>query len=266
MAEDEIKYVGVDGCKIGWFSVGMGDGDCFKVKAFISFSDLVNHYSDVKLILVDMPIGLPEGSSTERACEPAARRLLLKPRSSSVFRIPTGEAVHKMAEGMPFEEVKKLEQSLTGGKSITEQARWIMDKIAQVDGVIITRNKDALPKIREIHPELCFWALNNRAAMKNKKQPVKGSEERLEVLRTIECLTDSIYKKAYSKWTRSEVARDDILDALVAAATAKLACTDPKYELRKLPGECPTDYQTAMPPEMVYAVKKADNSCKDSSC
>ena len=255
MTKSKSKYVGVDGCPCGWVSIGLDDNCGYEVKVFAEFGDLVDYYSDACLILVDMPIGLPKGSQAERGCNPAARSLLRKPRSSSVFRVPTREAVHKVAEGLSFEEAKKLEQDLTGGKSISEQARWIMDKIDQVDRVMTTQSKNAFPRIREIHPELCFWGLNKKTAMKNKKKPVKGSKERLEVLSTVECLSETIYNKACGKWRRYEVARDDILDAFVPAVTAKLSYTD-AYTLQSIPAAPQWDEEKCLRMEMVYVSKK----------
>ena len=255
MTQSKSKFVGVDGCKAGWFSVGLDDDCGYEVKVCDDFQGILDYYRNASLILVDIPIGLPDGSPSERPCDPAARRLLKRPRSSSVFRVPTRETVHQMAEGLSFEEAKKLEQDLTDGKSISEQTRWIMDKIAQVDRVMTTQSDNASLRIREIHPELCFWGLNKKTAMKNKKKPVKGSDERLQVLGTAECRTQKIYDKACLHWRRKEVARDDILDALVAAVTAKLGCQDNDYELRTLPDDPPKDCK-GLPMEMVYTIKK----------
>ena len=57
----EIEFVGVDGCKCGWFSVGFsGDGEP-ESNVFHAFDELVKCYKSAKLILVDIMIGLPEG-------------------------------------------------------------------------------------------------------------------------------------------------------------------------------------------------------------
>ena len=55
------EFVGVDGCKGGWFSVGFDQDGCCETEVFPTFCELLAHYSGAKLILVDIPIGLPEG-------------------------------------------------------------------------------------------------------------------------------------------------------------------------------------------------------------
>ena len=78
-----------------------------------------------------------------------------------------------------------------------------------------------------------------------------GIEERKGVLRRYEPRTDNIYNCASTEYRRSQVARDDILDALVAAVTAKLGWPD---NLRTLP-ECPSTDDNCLPMEMVYVVR-----------
>ena len=105
------KFVGVDGCKAGWFSVGL-DRDGFEAKVFCTFSDLLAHYRDAKLILVDIPIGLPEGKGG-RDCDREAREKLGRPRASSVFPTPTRQTVQQASrapkdyEGLPSASRRK---------------------------------------------------------------------------------------------------------------------------------------------------------------
>ena len=56
------EFVGVDGCRCGWVSVGFNNDGKYELKAFFTFDELVEYYNAAKLILVDMPIGLPEGA------------------------------------------------------------------------------------------------------------------------------------------------------------------------------------------------------------
>ena len=78
MTDSAIKYVGVDGCKAGWIGVGLSDGDgCPKVEVCKEFADLVACFGDACVILVDIPIGLPEDTVT-RACDIEARKTLEK--------------------------------------------------------------------------------------------------------------------------------------------------------------------------------------------
>ena len=53
------QFVGVDGCPYGWFSVGLDTATGYEVKAFRTFRKLLDHYAEARLVLVDIPIGLP---------------------------------------------------------------------------------------------------------------------------------------------------------------------------------------------------------------
>jgi predicted RNase H-like nuclease len=80
----------------------------------------------------------------------------------------------------------------------------------------------------------------------NKKQ-ARGREERLEVLRRYFPAADALLRKAAARYMRRQVALDDVIDAMVAAVTAK--CGDGAY--RTLPAERITDSRgNAM--EIVY--------------
>ena len=90
-----IEFVGVDGCPAGWFSVGFERNGGYEVNVFASFGELLDHYSDAGLVLVDIPIGLPEGPE-RRECDSLARKLLGR-RGSSVFPSPTRQTVEHAA-------------------------------------------------------------------------------------------------------------------------------------------------------------------------
>ena len=77
------EFVGVDGCRSGWFSVGFDGNGCYELKVFPAFSELLAYYCDAKLVLVDIPIGLPMGPGG-RDCDSKARKIL-EDRRSSVF-------------------------------------------------------------------------------------------------------------------------------------------------------------------------------------
>ena len=89
------KFVGVDGCPYGWFSVGFDDSGGYEFEMFPKFDKLVTHYANARLILVDIPIGLPEGQA-RRECDHEAR-MKIGPRRSSVFRTPTRQTVEQAA-------------------------------------------------------------------------------------------------------------------------------------------------------------------------
>ena len=247
MTKNKAKYIGVDGCKGGWFSVGLNDGDDYEVNVCETFCDLLDYYDDACLILVDIPIGLPCPGAGPRECDTEARKRLGSPRSASVFRVPIREVTYMVSEGAPREKADRRSRELNS-KGIGAQAFNIMCKIAEVDRALLTYEGNASPRIREAHPEVCFWGLNGNSAMRINKKKQGGMEERLSVLQGLEPETEAIYQSVLSKYLRREVARDDILDAFVAAVTAKLGWPN---SFKTLPERPPTDCQ-GLPMEMVY--------------
>ena len=271
MTDSAIKYVGVDGCKGGWIGIGLSDGDgCPKVEVCNDFADLVACFGDACVILVDIPIGLPEDAVT-RACDKDARKALEK-RRNAVFPTPPRPFVDKVAltpewdwttaRGKPYREAygeaNKWHRENFRNKGIAAQAFSITPKIGEMDEFLRTRDAKS-PEIREVHPEVCFWALNGgkpgSSMLTNKKKP-SGFDERLDVLRR--CArdvdgidVDAMFKKARGKFTRTKVADDDILDALAIAITAKIVTQNPD-RLGTLPENPPTDSK-GLPMEMVYA-------------
>ena len=242
MARSEV--VGVDGCPGGWFSVGFDGLGGYDVEVFTSFSELLVHYGDAELVLVDIPIGLPEGPEG-RDCDREARKLLGR-RRSSVFPTPTRQTV-KQAAASPGDYVGASEvERRAAGKGISRQAFAIAPKIAEVDDVMLTRGGGAGPEVREVHPELCFRALNNRAPMEFGKKKMEGEAERLRVLQGTEPRTRRIFDEACSRFLRKVVARDDLLDALAAAVAAYRG----RGRLQTIPEVPPKDAR-GLPMEMV---------------
>ena len=67
----------------------------------------------------------------------------------------------------------------------------------------------------EVHPEVCFWALNGQRPMAHKKKSKEGAAERLSVLSPI---FPEIGQHLGSR--PPGVGKDDLLDAAAAAWTA----------------------------------------------
>ena len=93
----QSEFVGVDGCRIGWFSVGLSRSGEYELKVFPDFTSLLEHYDTAELILADIRIGLSEGP-VGRDCDQEARKKLGWPRKTSVFPAPTRCTVEKAFE------------------------------------------------------------------------------------------------------------------------------------------------------------------------
>ena len=237
----DAKFVGVDGCPAGWFSVALGEDAFHEMKVFGAFAELVRYYHDAPLIFVDIPIGLNESGLEERRCDKTARRLLGR-RGSSVFPAP----IRQVLAESTYEDASRTNRRVRG-KGISKQTWAIVPKIAEID-CLLAELPSARERVREIHPEVLFWALNGRNAMRFNKKKRPGIEERMAVLERYEQRTQAIYDDVMANYFRKVVARDDILDALAAAVTARLGYPD---RLATLPDDPPTD-DRGLPMEMVF--------------
>ncbi len=235
-----MVYTGVDACKVGWFAVKLGEGHDWQVDIFSDIFGLWKQCKGSKLILIDIPIGLKQGTSGERACDEEARRLLGVKRGSSVFPVPCRDVIYA-----DVEEASTTNEKITG-KKLSKQSLGIIHKIKQVDQLLLS-DKNARSRIRETHPELCFRALNGGEPMKYSKKKSKGFLERMEVLLSIYPHTKGLVYYAERIYPRKKLARDDILDALVAAITA----SKERQGLSFLPEKATFDSK-GLPMQMAY--------------
>ncbi len=200
--------LGVDGCKKGyWLAFALDKKGGHEIERFPNIEELWQRYREADMILIDTPIGLPDKG--DRQCDIEARSLL-RNRASSVFPVPCRKAVY--AES--YEKARAV-----NGKGFSIQTWCITPRIRQVDTFLLA-NKSARLKVKEVHPELCFRALNKLYPSLNSKHVPDGIMERLRVLSSVLPESEKIYSEAERGFLHKEVARDDILDALVAAFTA----------------------------------------------
>lgn len=272
MPGSTARYVGVDGCKAGWVGIGLYD-DCacdekgWDKKVCKKFGDLIEHYAQAKLILVDMPIGLPNDEDLGgerikyRPCDKQARGLLGSPRKTSVFPVPTRELAREVAEENPLQDINE-ELDNRNATKMSPYSYGITPKIAEIDN--LTSSAQCPNNVREIHPELCFWALNKvrgkDGAMRYGKTDGLGFLERWRILKIFVPETERICEDIRSSVpSQNKVGADDMLDALVAAMTAKLGCQNQQYELRRLPNnEVINWYDPSNGPEMIYVARRPD--------
>jgi predicted RNase H-like nuclease len=202
---------GVDGCRGGWCAVSIHDeGSILSVSLpaiYRSFQEVLDSPAD--LISIDIPIGLLDGPG-QRPCDTEARTRLGWPRRNSVFTPPSRPALR-------FRGYASASQanSQASGRKLSKQTFAIMPKIAEVDSLMTPTLQS---RVREVHPEVCFWALNNRKPMSwNKKKPA-GRAERWRILRRV--LPSLPVEPALSPTVKGQCAVDVYIGALVAAWTA----------------------------------------------
>lgn len=196
---------GVDGCRAGWvaFKVDL-PAHTTSVEVVDLPAWLRERPPDLACVGIDIPIGLLE---SPRACDKAARKLLGRPRGSSVFPAPCRAALGTQT----YPEANSINRQKTT-RGLSQQAWGIIPKIKQVEHAIAPESQRWA---FEVHPEVCFWALAGARPMAYGKKTKAGVSERLDLLRPvfpdIEC---------YLQNRRANVGRDDLLDAAVAAWTA----------------------------------------------
>ena len=212
-----MKYVGIDGCRAGWFYIGMNEGDAWEAGVFETISGISTFLPEPHLILIDIPIGLKgvDRLESQRCCDKEARAVLRPSRSSSVFPVPSRVAL----AATTYQQACEFNKAAIN-RRLSKQTWAIMPKIKEADD-FLQENPSAQQRIREMHPEVCFWALNNGFAMEHNKKKMEGFYERKMVLSRICKETDTIIHHALNHFPRREVAKDDILDAFVGVVTAK---------------------------------------------
>ena len=241
-----MKYVGIDWASKCWFAVILGQNKRPEPEFYPTIFHLWYHQHDADRILVDIPIGLQ--SDRKRACDVEAKQVLGSTRGNSVFYTPTRKGV----EAQNIKEAKQAQDALDF--SVQNQAWAIVPRIQEVDEFLeMFDGEIGNTEIRETHPEVCFCALNDGAPLMHEKKTQEGIEERLSVLS--EHLTDarSLYDNAVETFMEPEwapvigkSARDDILDAMVAALTARECGENPP----RLPQESNLEYDDVREREM----------------
>src|SRR6266699_3123278 len=196
---------GVDGCRAGWIASKV---DLLSLATSVEVIDLPawlrNRPPELAFLAIDIPIGLLDGS---RACDKVARKLLGQPRGSSVFPSPCRAAL----QAETYKEASAVNRRKTN-KGLSKQAWGIARKIKQVDHAI---TPDRQQWAIEVHPEVCFWALNQRRPMKHNKKTKDGAAERIAVLRPV---FPDIERHLANRPPR--VGADDLIDAAAAVWTA----------------------------------------------
>tara|TARA_R110002072_G_scaffold228234_16_gene385539 strand:- start:14191 stop:14886 length:696 start_codon:yes stop_codon:yes gene_type:complete len=202
---ERSTFLGVDGCRAGWFVVRVAAGDDAAPEAMLldDFASVLAVRPAPHFVAVDMPIGLlATATPGGRNCDQAARGLL-GPRRSSVFSPP----LRGHLRAQTWSEVSGL----------SKQSFHLLPKIREVDDCLTPSRQR---RVRETHPELAFRSLTG-APMRHAKRTVEGQRERLLALQTTIPGVRAFYRRTLEQFLRRDVARDDILDALVLAVVAK---------------------------------------------
>lgn len=166
---------GVDGCKSGWLCVWKNTSNGqINHQVFDNAHDLIHQKPRPLVIAIDIPIGLTDAGKRESDCQ--ARKLLGKPRSSSVFPAPIRPALIARTR----EEASRITRT-ADGRGVGFQSWDIVPKIKEVDSVLINQ-PELQDFVHEVHPELSFWAWNVGKPMTAKKTKPGGKAQRRKLV------------------------------------------------------------------------------------
>jgi predicted RNase H-like nuclease len=162
----------------------------------------------IAAVAVDIPIGL--AACGPRACDVEARHRL-GPRRNSVFPAPARAVLATTT----YEEACAVSRQLCG-KALSKQLYNIVAKIREVDD-LLSPSPCRQERLFEACPELSFALMTGGVPMRHGKRTAQGRGERLAALHAsgFDDLT------ATTAAPPAGAARDDVLDALALAWTAR---------------------------------------------
>lgn len=183
-----MKVAGVDGTRGGWVAVVLDDGRFARDHVVRPVETEFAELADVEMIGIDVPIGF----GPRRA--DAAARAFLAGAASTVFTTPSREILSR-----PFGP----------GLGVNAQAHALGPRILHVTELARTDSR-----IREVHPEVSFRAMNELRPLRYRKKSAGGALERIELLRAHGIVLAELGVAA-------AVPLDDVLDGAAAAWTAQ---------------------------------------------
>jgi len=229
----------VDGCRAGWIAIALDESGGHSHLVTPTIAEVARRHPSA-LVLVDIPIGLRETEGDERRCDVEARGLL-GARASSVFPAPCRAAL-----GLPTYRAASEENHRQTGRRLSKQSFHIAPRILDVEDYL-RQSWASGPVIREMHPEICFWALAGRP-MTHPKRTVEGAEERIEVLTRHLPSAAAIVGEVAHAHRKTALGQDDVIDALAGAVTARRGASG----LKTLPATPERD-RRGLRMEIVYA-------------
>ena len=224
---EHASIIGIDGCKGGWCCSYAHQG-AIRTIVIETIEQLVTYFPFAKQVLIDIPIGL-ESKTHKRDLDQFARVHLKPNRTSSLFTPPARDALN----AANYQEACEVNHMVTG-KKISIQSWNISEKIRETDHFI--RSNQAFKSIvHEAHPEICFKYLNNGKLPTFRKQEkgFKGIKERLTILSKYNKDVFTSFEFNISKYDRSIVKPDDVVDSMCLYTVANLG---DRYGFSKITG------------------------------
>ncbi|MFN0265004.1 DUF429 domain-containing protein [Tepidamorphus sp. 3E244] len=219
MSDGPRWVAGVDGCPSGWICALLRivdgrpvDGQLQLVEDFAAVLALE---PSPEIIAIDMPIGLPDRTTTGGRPPERSVRPLLGQRQSSVFGIPSRAAVF----ADDYAGACRLAQETSEpSRKVSKQAFHIFPKIREIDALMTPALQ---ARVFECHPEAAFMQANGGPVPVPKKIAGRvnppGIAWRIALLAEVG-LPKSMFAGGMS--TTGRYAMDDLADAAACALTA----------------------------------------------
>lgn len=164
-----MRAAGADVWEGRWVVVVLDDGGFDAASVAPSFDEAVAALSGVRMIGVDMPVGLPPDGARRR-CDELARRFVGE-RRSSVFWTPCAA----LLGASTYADARAL-ATTRGWPGVAAQAYALKKKILEVQDVA---RED--PRVVEVHPEVSF-AQAKGGTLAWPKTSWNGVNERMQLL------------------------------------------------------------------------------------
>jgi predicted RNase H-like nuclease len=223
---DNAWVAGVDGCPGGWLvAFARRTGSEFCVRILPRFAEVLAQ--SPRIIAIDIPIGLPDHSEIKGRAPEREIRALLGPRRSSVFRVPSRQAVYAGVDDSVGDDKERYIKACAIARSTSvdkkafgKQSFYLFRKIVEVDAVLRT-HKQSINQVFETHPELAFWRLNaNRVLDEPKKRKGRCHEPGLTLRRRL-LIAAGVPETVANGSPPRGAGPDDLLDALACAVVAR---------------------------------------------
>ncbi|MFB6248447.1 MAG: DUF429 domain-containing protein [Salinibacter sp.] len=205
---------GADGYRDGWVVVLWRPAtDTVRPRTVGGVDALLTLPEAPTVLGVDLPIGCPDAAAPGgRACDRQARRLLGHPRGTSVFSPPAYDAL----QADTYEDaLRRNRASGPDAPGLSKQAFHLFSKLRALAARMTPKRQE---RVREVHPELAFYAMNGDAAVADSKHTEAGRAARLALL-AANGFPD--VEAAVEATATGSVGADDVLDAYAACWTAR---------------------------------------------
>ena len=211
---DDGWIAGADGYRDGWVVVLWRPATDTVRHRTVETADALFALPEAPAVLgVDMPIGCPDAAAPGgRPCDRRARRRLGHPRGASVFSPPAHEAL----QADTYDEACRRNRA--SGPDAPGLSKLTFHLFPKLRALAAHMTPERQERVREVHPELAFYAMNGDAPVDASKHTETGRAARLTLL-----AENGVPDVAAAVETMAvgPVGADDVIDAHAACWTAR---------------------------------------------